>query len=125
MTTLEVDAIARETSSLAPGRTDVVDGRALPCRWVISVGRSNSIDDVERATEAVLERVEKLGAVSLALVPFGMADRRLSLAEAARAQVDAVATHAAGDSRLEKIIYAVRGEDQLEAFALGDVRPPD
>jgi O-acetyl-ADP-ribose deacetylase (regulator of RNase III) len=145
ITTLEVDAIAnaantdlkhgggvaaaiasaggptiqRESNEKAPiglGEAVETSGGEMPCRWVIHaatmhLGGRTSADIIRRATAATLARAEELGAQSLALVAFGTGVGGFPLEEAARIEVAE-----ARRSGLERIVFAVRGEDARRAF---------
>jgi O-acetyl-ADP-ribose deacetylase len=91
-------------------------GGEMPCRWVIHaatmhLGGGTSADIIRRATAATLARAEELGAQSLALVAFGTGVGGFPLEEAARIEVAE-----ARRSGLERIVFAVRGEDARRAF---------
>jgi len=59
---------------------------------------------------------------SLALVAFGTGVGGFPLDEAARIEGEEVRRHLDGDSGLERVVFAVRGEDARATFerALGD-----
>src|SRR5437764_2361145 len=111
-------AIERESSERAPiGLGDAVEtsGGELPCRWVIhaatmELGGPTSAEIIGRATASTLRRADELGARSLALVAFGTGVGGFPLQEAARVEVDEVRKHLEGDSGLERVVFAVRGE---------------
>ena len=124
ITKLEVDAIANAANTrLAHGGG--VAG-AMPARWVIhaatmELGGPTSADVIRRATAATLARADELGARSLALVAFGTGVGGFPVDEAARIEADEVRRHLEGGSKLERIVFAVRGEAARAAFeaALG------
>ncbi len=94
----------------------------MPARWVIhaatmELGGPTSADIIRRATAATLARADELGARSLALVAFGTGVGGFPLDEAARIEVDEVRRHLEAGSGLERIVFAVRGEAALGAFA--------
>ena len=113
--------VQRESDEKAPvGLGEVVETTAgeMPARWVIhaatmELGGPTSAEIIERATRSTLAKAEGLGCRSLALVAFGTGVGGFSLEEAARIMVGAVREHQ-GD--LERIIFAVRGEDAESAF---------
>ena len=90
----------------------------LPARWVIHAatmgldGRT-SADIIRRATAATLWKAEELNARSLALVAFGTGVGGFPLEEAARLMVGAAREHG---GRLERIVFAVRGDEARAAF---------
>ena len=125
-------AIQEESDRKAPiglGEAVETSGGELPCRWVIhaatmELGGPTSADIIRRATAATLARAELLGAGSLALVAFGTGVGGFPLDEAARIEVAEVHRHLDAGSRLERVVFAVRGEAARTAFeaALGESR---
>jgi O-acetyl-ADP-ribose deacetylase len=113
--------VQRESSERAPiGLGQAVETTAgdMPARWVIhaatmELGGPTSADIIERATRSTLAKAEELGARSLALVAFGTGVGGFSLEEAARIMVEAAREHT---GELERIIFAVHGEDAERAF---------
>jgi O-acetyl-ADP-ribose deacetylase (regulator of RNase III) len=113
--------VQRESDEKAPiGLGEAVETTAgdMPCRWVIhaatmELGGPTSADIIERATRSTLAKAEELGARSLALVAFGTGVGGFPLEEAARIMVGAAREHSGG---LERIIFAVHGEDAERAF---------
>jgi O-acetyl-ADP-ribose deacetylase (regulator of RNase III) len=90
----------------------------LPAIYVIhaatmELGGPTSPSIIERATESTLEKAEELGCKSLALVAFGTGVGGFPLDEAARIMVGAVRRH---QGALERVIFAVRGDDAAAAF---------
>ena len=113
--------VQRESDAKAPiGLGDAVETTAgdMPCRWVIhaatmELGGPTSAEIIEQATRATLAKAEELGARSLALVAFGTGVGGFPLEEAARIMVSAAREHSGG---LERIVFAVHGEDAERAF---------
>jgi O-acetyl-ADP-ribose deacetylase len=94
----------------------------MPARWVIhaatmELGGPTSADVIRRATAATLWKAEELGARSLALVAFGTGVGGFPVAEAAEIEADEVSRHLTSGSRLERVVFAVRGEEARRAFA--------
>ena len=90
----------------------------MPARWVIhaatmELGGPTSAEIIERATRSTLERAEELGCRSLGLVAFGTGVGGFPLDEAARIMVGAARRHRGG---LERVVFAVRGDDAERAF---------
>ena len=116
--------IQDESHSRAPvGLGEAVETTAgtLPARWVIhaatmELGGPTSPEIIRRATAATLARADELGARSLALVAFGTGVGGFPLDEAAQIEVEEVRRHLEAGSRLERIVFAVRGEAALGAF---------
>jgi O-acetyl-ADP-ribose deacetylase (regulator of RNase III) len=113
--------LQRESSEKAPiGLGEAVETGAgeLPCRYVIHaatmhLGGPTSAEIIRRATESTLAKAEKLGCRSLALVAFGTGVGGFPLGHAADLMVGAARAH---EGALEKVIFAVRGEEAASAF---------
>jgi O-acetyl-ADP-ribose deacetylase len=113
--------VQRESNERAPiGLGEAVETTAgdMPARWVIhaatmELGGPTSGDIIERATRATLAKAEELGATSLALVAFGTGVGGFPLGEAARIMVGAAREHT---GELERILFAVHGDDAERAF---------
>ena len=122
-------AIQEQSDRAAPiGLGEAVETEAgeMPSRWVIhaatmELGGPTSAEIIKRATDSVLRKADELGARSLALVAFGTGVGGFPLADAARIEVEAVRRHLESGSRLELVVFAVRGEEAVTAFrdALG------
>ena len=113
---------SRERAPIGLGEAVETGGGDLPARWVIhaatmELGGPTSAEIVRSATAATLARAEALGCRSLALVAFGTGVGGFPLDEAARIEVEEVRRHLTAGSRLERIVFAVRGERVREAFA--------
>jgi O-acetyl-ADP-ribose deacetylase len=113
--------LQRESTEKAPiGLGEAVETAAgeLPCRYVIHaatmhLGGPTSAEIIRRATESTLAKAEELGCRSLALVAFGTGVGGFPLDEAADLMVGAARAH---EGALEKVTFAVRGEDAASAF---------
>lgn len=101
----------------------------LPARWIIHAATMElgggaspakpmvqSADIIRRATAATLWKAEELNARSLALVAFGTGVGGFPLDEAAAIEVDEVRRHLESGSRLDRVVFAVRGDDARAAF---------
>ena len=118
-------SIQSESDSVAPiGLGEAVETSAgeMPSRWVIhaatmELGGPTSADVVRKATASTLAKADELGAKSLALVAFGTGVGGFPLDDAARIEVEEVRRHLAGDSGLERVVFAVHGADAEAAFA--------
>jgi O-acetyl-ADP-ribose deacetylase (regulator of RNase III) len=116
--------VNEESRAKAPiGLGEAVETGAgdMPARWVIhaatmELGGPTSADVIRRATEATLAKADELGARSLALVAFGTGVGGFPVDEAARIEADAVRRHLDGGSRLERVVFAVRGDAARAAF---------
>jgi O-acetyl-ADP-ribose deacetylase (regulator of RNase III) len=117
-------SVQRESDSLAPiGLGEAVETTAgeMPCRWVIhaatmELGEATSAEIIRAATVSTLRRADELGAKSLALVAFGTGVGGFPVEEAAVIEVEEVQRHVAGESGLERVVFAVRGDEAREAF---------
>ena len=112
---------SRDRAPIGLGEAVETSAGELPCRWVIhaatmELGGPTSAEIIRRATASTLERADQLGARSLALVAFGTGVGGFPLEEAARIEVDEVRRHLDGGSVLERIVFAVRGDDARDAF---------
>jgi O-acetyl-ADP-ribose deacetylase (regulator of RNase III) len=119
------EALERESRARAPiavGDAVETTGGDLPARFVIHAatmaepGGRTDADIVRRATAATLWKAEELGVRSLALVAFGTGVGGFPLSEAAEIEADEVRRHLESGSRLERVVFAVRGTEAVEAF---------
>src|SRR5690348_1846291 len=93
----------------------------LPARWVIhaatmELGGPTSAEVIRRATASTLERADALGARSLALVAFGTGVGGFPIEDAAKIEAEEVRRHLDAGSRLERVVFAVRGDTARQAF---------
>jgi O-acetyl-ADP-ribose deacetylase (regulator of RNase III) len=93
----------------------------MPCRWVIhaatmELGGPTSAEVIRRATSSTLAKADEVGAKTLALVAFGTGVGRFPIDQAARIEVEEVRRHLQADSGIERVVFAVRGDDAEEAF---------
>jgi O-acetyl-ADP-ribose deacetylase len=113
--------VQRESDERAPiGLGQAVETTAgdMPARWVIhaatmELGGPTSAEVIERATRSTLAKAEELGCRSLALVAFGTGVGGFPLDEAARLMVGVAREH---DDGLERIVFAVHGDEAERAF---------
>jgi O-acetyl-ADP-ribose deacetylase len=116
--------IQEESNRKAPiGLGEAVETTAgeMPARWVIhaatmELGGPTSAEIIRRATASTLRKADELGASSLALVAFGTGVGGFPVEEAARIEVAEVRAHVAAGSKLERIVFAVFGEEARRAF---------
>jgi O-acetyl-ADP-ribose deacetylase len=114
-------AIQRESDEKAPiGLGEAVETSAgdMPARWVIhaatmELGGPTSAAIIEQATRSTLAKAEELGCRSLALVAFGTGVGGFPVDEAASIMVGAASSHS---GQLERIVFAVHGEEAERAF---------
>ena len=116
----DLERESRERAPIGLGEAVETTAGEMPARWVIhaatmELGGPTSAEIIERATESTLARAEELGCRSLALVAFGTGVGGFPLDEAARIMVRAVRSHS-GRS-LERVVFAVRGDEAERAFA--------
>ena len=100
--------------------TETGAGR-LPSRWVIhaatmELGGPTSAEVIRAATRSTLVKADELGARSLALVAFGTGVGGFPVDHAARIEVEEVRAHLASGSGLERIVFAVFGDQARSAF---------
>ena len=116
--------VQRESLAKAPiGLGEAVETTAgdLPATWVIhaatmELGGPTSAAIIRAATASTLRRADALGARSLALVAFGTGVGGFPLDEAARIEVEEARRHLGSGSRLERVVFAVRGAPARTAF---------
>jgi O-acetyl-ADP-ribose deacetylase len=113
-----VESESRAAAPIGLGEAVSTSGGEMPCKWVIhaatmELGGPTSAEIIERATRSTLARAEELGCRSLALVAFGTGVGGFPLEEAARVMVGAAREH---EGSLERILFAVRGEEAERAF---------
>jgi O-acetyl-ADP-ribose deacetylase len=116
-----IDEESRAAAPIGLGEAVATSGGDMPCRWVIhaatmELGGPTSADVIRRATASTLACAEEQGARSLALVAFGTGVGGFPVDEAARIEVEEVRRHLESGSRLERIVFAVRGEHARAAF---------
>jgi O-acetyl-ADP-ribose deacetylase len=117
-------SIQDESDALAPielGTAVATGAGQLPSRWVIHaatmrLGGPTSAEIVRAATAATLEVADELGCRSLALVAFGTGVGGFPIEEAAAIEVAEARHHVAGESGLERVVFAVRGTEAIAAF---------
>jgi O-acetyl-ADP-ribose deacetylase (regulator of RNase III) len=118
----ELERESRAKAPISVGDAVETTGGDLPARFVIHAatmatpGGRTSADIIRRATAATLWKAEELGARSLGLVAFGTGVGGFPLDEAAEIEVEEVRRHVDSGSKLERVVFAVRGDEALEAF---------
>jgi O-acetyl-ADP-ribose deacetylase (regulator of RNase III) len=117
-------AVQEESHARAPIRLgEAVETTAgdMPARWVIHAatmepGGPTAADVIRRATASTLQRADALGARSLALVAFGTGVGGFPVEEAARIEVEEVRRALDDGGGLERVVFAVRGDEARQAF---------
>src|SRR5262249_32863070 len=112
-------AVQAESDQRAPiglGEAGETTAGEMPSRWVIpaatmELGGPTSAEIIRRATSSTLARADELGVRSLALVAFGTGVGGFPLAEAARIEVEEVNRHLAGETGIERVVFAVFGDE--------------
>ncbi|HLY50631.1 MAG TPA: macro domain-containing protein [Solirubrobacteraceae bacterium] len=117
----ELEAESRKRAPIGLGEAVETTGGDMSCRWVIhaatmELGGPTSAEVIRQATASTLRRADELGARSLALVAFGTGVGGFPLREAAAIEVAEVQRHLEAGSRLERIVFAVRGDAARQAF---------
>jgi O-acetyl-ADP-ribose deacetylase (regulator of RNase III) len=116
--------VQAESDRVAPielGEAVETTAGGMPSSWVIhaatmELGGPTSVEIIRRATAATLAKADELGAKSLALVAFGTGVGGFPLQEAARIEVEEVRRHLDRGSGLERVVFAVRGDQAEESF---------
>ena len=116
-----VQAESDERAPIDLGAAVETTAGEMPARWVIHaatmhLGGPTSADIIRRATASTLRRADELGAKSLALVAFGTGVGGFPLDEAARIEVEEVRRHVEAGSELERVVFAVHGDEAQDAF---------
>ena len=114
--------VQRESTEKAPiglGEAAETGAGDMPARHVIhaatmELGGPTSAEIIVQATRSTLSKADELGCRSLALVAFGTGVGGFPLDEAARLMVDAVRAHE--PQSLERVVFAVHGDDAERAF---------
>ena len=93
----------------------------LRSKWVIhaatmELGGPTSADIIRRATASTLRKADELGARSVGLVAFGTGVGGFPVGEAARIEVEAVRRHLDAGSAIDRVVFAVFGDDARRAF---------
>jgi O-acetyl-ADP-ribose deacetylase len=117
-------AVQAESDDRAPiglGEAAETTAGEMPCRWVIHaatmvLGGPTSAEIIRSATASTLAKADELGARSLALVAFGTGVGGFPLDEAARIELEEVRRHLDQGSGLERVVFAVRGDEAEAAF---------
>ena len=114
----DVQRESEEKAPIALGAAVETSAGEMPCRYVIhaatmELGGPTSAEVIERATRSTLAKAEELGCRSLALVAFGTGVGGFPLEEAARLMVAAAREH---EGALERIVFAVHGDEAERAF---------
>jgi O-acetyl-ADP-ribose deacetylase (regulator of RNase III) len=82
----------------------------------MELGGPTSAEVIRAATASTLAKADELDARSLALVAFGTGVGGFPLEEAARIEAEEVRRHLDRGSGLERIVFAVRGDEAERAF---------
>jgi O-acetyl-ADP-ribose deacetylase len=117
----QVQAESDRAAPIALGEAVETTAGEMPCRWVIhaatmELGGPTSAEIIRRVTASTLAKADELGARSLALVAFGTGVGGFPIEEAARIEVEEVRRHLEAGSGIERVVFAVRGEDAARAF---------
>jgi O-acetyl-ADP-ribose deacetylase (regulator of RNase III) len=123
--------VQEESDELAPvglGEAVATSAGAMPASWVIHaatmhLGGPTSAEIIRTATVSTLAKADELGAKSLGLVAFGTGVGGFPVEEAARIEVEEVRRRMEEGTGLERVVFAVFGEEARRAFeeALADV----
>ena len=124
----EIEQEAMAIGGIPLGTAVATTAGRLHGRWVIHgavMGQDlrTDADLVRRTTRACLELADELGARSLALPAFGTGVGGFALGRCASIMVEEVRIFPA--EALERVIFAVYGEEAYEAFSSELSSPPD
>jgi O-acetyl-ADP-ribose deacetylase len=116
-----VQAESDRAAPIALGEAVETTAGEMPSRWVIhaatmELGGPTSAEIIRKATASTLAKADELGARSLALVAFGTGVGGFPLEDAARIEVEEVRRHLEGESGLERVVFAVHGDEAERAF---------
>jgi O-acetyl-ADP-ribose deacetylase (regulator of RNase III) len=117
----EVQAESDERAPIGLGDAVATTAGEMPARWVIhaatmELGGPTSAEIIRSATASTLAKADELGAESLALVAFGTGVGGFPLDEAARIEVEVVRLHLDSGSGVERVVFAVHGDEAEAAF---------
>jgi O-acetyl-ADP-ribose deacetylase (regulator of RNase III) len=117
----DVQAESDQRSPIQLGECVETTAGEMPARWVIhaatmELGGPTSAEIIRSATASTLAKADELGATSLALVAFGTGVGGFPLDEAARIEAEEVRRHLDSGSNLERVVFAVHGDDAEAAF---------
>jgi O-acetyl-ADP-ribose deacetylase (regulator of RNase III) len=120
----DVQSGSDEVAPIGLGEAVETTAGEMPSRWVIhaatmELGGPTSAEIIRRATASTLAKADELGAKSLALVAFGTGVGGFPVEEAARIEVEEVRRHLDQGSGLERVVFAVFGEEAAAAFNAG------
>jgi O-acetyl-ADP-ribose deacetylase len=110
-----------EAAPIALGDAVETSAGEMPAKWVIhaatmELGGPTSAEIIRRATASTLAKADELGAKSLGLVAFGTGVGGFPIEEAARIEVEEVRRHLDAGSGIERVVFAVFGEEARESF---------
>jgi O-acetyl-ADP-ribose deacetylase len=116
--------VQEESDELAPvglGEAVATSAGEMPASWVIHaatmhLGGPTSAEIIRTATANTLAKADELGAKSLGLVAFGTGVGGFPVEEAARIEVEEVRRHLQEGSGVERVLFAVFGEEARRAF---------
>lgn len=122
--------VVEESAGLAPvdvGDAIVTSAGDLPCGYVIHAvtmaepGGTTTADTILRCTIATLQAADDMRCRSLAMVAFGTGVGGFPVESAARIQIAEVHRHLLGrhladGTRLERVVFCVRGDEAADAF---------
>jgi O-acetyl-ADP-ribose deacetylase (regulator of RNase III) len=117
----EIEREAMAKGPIAVGDAVATGAGRLPAKWVIhaaAMGQDLRTDagKIRRATTSALRVADEVGARSVAFPALGTGVGGFSVDECARIMITAVRDHLAKGSRIERVIFALRGDDAYRAF---------
>lgn len=117
----EVQAESDERAPIGLGDAVETTAGEMPARWVLhaatmQLGGPTSAEIIRRATASTLRLADELEAKSLGLVAFGTGVGGFPLDDAARIEVEEVRRHFEDGGGLERVVFAVHGDEARMAF---------
>jgi O-acetyl-ADP-ribose deacetylase (regulator of RNase III) len=118
------DEIEREAMAKGPiaiGDAVVTTAGRLKAKWVIhaaAMGQDlrTDADRIRRATASALRVADAVGAGSIALPALGTGVGGFPIDECARIMIEEAHAHIDSGSKLERIVFVLRGDDTYRSF---------
>lgn len=117
----EIEREAMAKGPIAVGDAVASGAGRLPAKWVIhaaAMGQDlrTDADKIRRATVSALRVADEVGARSIVFPALGTGVGGFSTDECARIMIGAVRDHLAGGSSIERVVFALRGDEAYRAF---------
>lgn len=117
----EIESEAMAKGPIAVGDAVATSAGRLRARWVIhaaAMGQDlrTDADKIRRATASALRVADDVGARSIAFPALGTGVGGFPVDECAELMIAAVRAHLAAGSRVERVLFVLRGDDAYRAF---------